>query len=218
MRIEWINKSGNDRIVVFFNGWGMTPQAVSHLNQSDDLIVCYDYRNLSTKGFPSLEHYHKIVVVAWSMGVWAATRVLPELKISPSKLIALNGTEYPVNDQWGIPLKIYQLTEKGMNEQGRKKFVQRMFDTPQDRQYFEGKSTERTLEDVCEELVCIKKESTGTTNTLKWNKVYISEKDIIFPVQNQKNWWQERAEEIKILPGGHYPFYHFRGWEEIIED
>ena len=46
MRIEWLNKKGSDRVIVFFHGWGMDAAGVSHLQIEDDVLMCYDYRSL----------------------------------------------------------------------------------------------------------------------------------------------------------------------------
>ena len=48
--------------------------------------------------------------------------------MKPERCVALNGTTRPVDDEYGIPVKIYELTEKGMNERGREKFFLRMLD------------------------------------------------------------------------------------------
>ena len=45
MRIEWLNKKGFDRVVVFLPGWGMDAASVSHLQMEDDVLMCYDYRS-----------------------------------------------------------------------------------------------------------------------------------------------------------------------------
>lgn len=217
MRIVWLNKKNRDRVIIFFNGWGMDENAVIRLSGIYDLLMVYDYRHLENKNFPVLEEYQEIFVVAWSMGVWAASNVIPELPFSPSRLIALNGTEHPVDDHWGIPCRSYQLTEKGMDEKGRKKFIQRMLADSQEIQRLGENYSQRLLAEVCEELVCIRQQSTRMHNRLDWDKVYISEKDIIFPVKNQLNYWQGRCANIYNLSGGHYPFYQFQRWEEIIE-
>lgn len=215
MRTEWLNKKGNSRVIVFFNGWGMNGQVVKHLNTKADVLMFYDYRKLAAETGTDLSAYAEIYVVAWSMGVWAATQLLPSLNIQPVKLIALNGTERPVDDQYGIPVRVYELTEKGMTGKGREKFVLRILDNQEEKQGADF--TERALPEVCEELVIIRKLSTGATNELKWDKVYLSEKDVIFPVANQERWWQGRVPEIQMLSGGHFPFYRFKSWEEIIE-
>lgn len=218
MRIEWLNKSGSDRVILFFNGWGMDARAVSHLSAHCDVLMCYDYRSLKEAILPPLTEYREIHVIAWSMGVWAAANLLPAAGIQPDSLTGLNGTEHPVNDLWGIPVRIYQLTERGMNEEGRDKFLNRMLDGVEELNLFEQHKPLRKIEEVCEELRQIRIQSTGLQNTLKWDKIYISDKDVIFSVANQQKWWQDRVEVLRSLPGGHYPFYQFESWKQIIEN
>lgn len=217
MRIEWLNKKGNSRVILFFNGWGMDSNAVAHLKTSSDLIVFSDYRNISKVEIPSFESYTEICLVAWSMGVWAAANVVPRMNIRLHRLVALNGTECPVDDENGIPLRVYELTEKGMNEKGRNKFMQRMFEHREHWEHFNSCLPQRLLDEVCEELVLIHNQCRGMKNTLQWDKAYLSAKDLIFPVDNQKNWWQDKCPSLQILPGGHYPFYQFDSWEEILD-
>lgn len=216
MQIEWLQKSGKKCLILFFNGWGMDGAAVSHLKGECDILVVYDYREIGGNHFPSLEDYREIYVVAWSMGVWAAARVIPTLAVAPVALVAINGTGKPVDDEWGIPSRVYLLTEKGMNQEGREKFFKRMLSGPEEELRFRRNKAGRSLESACEELVQIRKQCTGMADGVKWNKVYISENDVIFPVKNQLKWWQEQGVPVRTLAGGHYPFYQFKCWEEII--
>ncbi len=217
VRIEWLYKRDSRRVIIFFNGWGMNGQVVKHLLCKADVVMFYDYRELSFGKLPDFRAYQAIYVVAWSMGIWAAAQLIPLLQIPPVKLIAINGTERPVDDQYGIPVRIYDLTEKGMTEKGREKFVLRMLYTQEEKERPHPGFTERPLGEVCEELVRIRELSADQTQVLKWDKVYISEKDVIFPVSNQQKWWTGRCPEVQMLPGeGHCPFYRFRNWEEII--
>ena len=49
------------------------------------------------------------------MGIWAAAQLIPLLQIPPVKLIAINGTERPVDDQYGEPPAdgFYDIPEMG---------------------------------------------------------------------------------------------------------
>ena len=214
MRIEWLNKTGNGRVILFFNGWGMDGQAVKHLKCPSDVLMFYDYRSLELETLPDLNAYREIAVVAWSMGVWAAAQFLSTRNIRPLKRVALNGTERPVDDRYGIPVRVYALTEKGMTEKGREKFIARMLDGRAEHPVTDF--THRPLGEVCEELSRIREESAVLQSVLEWDKVYVSEQDVIFPVSGQQAWWAERGAEIRMLPGGHFPFYHFESWEEIV--
>lgn len=216
MRIEWLRQKGGRRVIVFFNGWGMDRQVIAHLKPDCDLLVCYDYRQLVPVEMPVLSAYAECIVVAWSMGVWAAANVWSRQNSLPSRAIALNGTERPVHDKYGIPERIYLLTEKGMNEEGREKFFARMFTETEERECFTAHKPERELREQTEELSLIHKQSTELKNSISWHKVYVSEKDIIFPKINQLNWWQGKT-DIRLLQGGHFPFYRFSSWNEIID-
>lgn len=213
MRTEWVKQKGRGRVTLFFNGWGMDARVISHLKTEDDLVVFYDYRHLETVP-TDWSVYREVKVVAWSMGVWAAANTLPDWGIAPQTLIAFNGTECPVDNQYGIPVVSYRLTERGMNAEGREKFFARLFTEPSEREAFASRRPLRELPEQTEELSCIRKLSTEHKKCLKWNKVFISENDLIFPAHNQLTWWKDRA-PVCLLSGGHYPFFRFHSWEEI---
>ena len=219
MRIEWLKREAKGRLLIFFHGWGMDARAVQHLHGECDIAVVCDYRNLTVdvKLLEELKQYRHIDVVAWSMGVWAAANVLPLCEIHPVRLVALNGTERPVDNSYGIPERIYRLTERGMNAEGRDKFMSRMFVNDEERRRFQACRPQRDLQEVCDELILIREQSAGLQHTLDWNRVYVSSGDVIFVPAQQMAWWQNRVKEIVPLEGGHYPFYHFESWEQILE-
>lgn len=217
MRIEWLNKNtGNHRMILFFNGWGMDSGAVLQLTGIYDVAVVSDYRCLALAELPDLSLYGEIYVIGWSLGVWAAANVISMTGIAPAKLIAFNGTEFPIDNRYGIPVRIYELTERGFNEEGRKKFLQRMFADAREWECFRDKLLSRPLQEVCEELVMIHRQSESMQKELQWDKIYISRMDRVFPVENQQNFWNARCKDIRILPGGHYPFCGFKDWNEIL--
>ncbi|MCC8173923.1 MAG: DUF452 family protein, partial [Odoribacter sp.] len=76
MRIGWLNKSSRGRVIIFFTGWGMDVNSVSHLKGEYDVLVIYDYNDISVTNLPDLNSYKEIYVIAWSMGVWAAANIL----------------------------------------------------------------------------------------------------------------------------------------------
>lgn len=217
MRIEWVCKKGTPGITVFFNGWGMDVHAVRHLETEEDLLVLSDYRHMNMVAPPLLAVYERIRIVAWSMGVWAAARVLPEWGIRPAYSVAINGTACPIHDTWGIPSRIYTLTERGMDVAGREKFIRRMFAKEEELRRFWEHPVTRPIEEVREELTLIREQSTALPKSFSWNKVYISSGDFIFPATNQQAYWNAQGVIPIPLEGGHYPFYRFSAWEEILQ-
>lgn len=217
MEINWLKRTGSREVVLFFNGWGMDQRAVSHVEGELDVCEVHDYRDIERGIAPDLDAYEAVNVVAWSMGVWAASLLVGRWNLCPRRMVALNGTECPVDDRYGIPVKGYILTERGMDERGREKFFRRML-TSNDRDWFSGKMPERPLAEQVEELHCIREQAARMHGKIGWDRVFVSTGDVIFPPENQRNWWGERCRKVISLEGGHYPFRELDNWDLILHD
>ena len=68
---------GAHKLILFFNGWAMTPVTVEHLSipEGYDVLIFWDYRDDEAVELDFMA-YEEVRVVAWSMGVWAADRYL----------------------------------------------------------------------------------------------------------------------------------------------
>ena len=130
MRYKWLNKEGNNKLILFFNGWGMDENVVKHLDCEDyDVLMFYDYNTLDSDfDFNSLNIYPEKNLIAWSMGVMVGGKYLDKLSLL-KQTIAINGTLKPIDAEFGIHPKIYDLTIKGFDENGRDRFIKSMFDT-----------------------------------------------------------------------------------------
>ena len=71
-------------------------------------------------------NYKSIDVIAWSMGVWAASQAIGSMGLEVNSAIAINGTTHPIDDSKGIPQAIFQGTLDGLNDATLKKFQRRM--------------------------------------------------------------------------------------------
>ena len=201
MEYKWLNKKNNKKLIVFFNGWGMDENVVKHLKPEDyDVIMFYDYNNLDMD-LSLLEEYEQKHLVSWSMGVMTAT--LFNIKYNTST--AINGTLKPIDDKFGIPVKIYDLTLNNFNQNSSQKFIQNMFE--------KGESVppiEREFENIKKELAALK--NYKADSNFKYTKILLSNKDRIIPSKNQSAFW-------KLAPnteGGHCLFYKFEYWSELI--
>ena len=199
MKYKWLNRKENKKLIVFFNGWGMDEAVVAHLDPDDyDILMFYDYNNLETDfDFSSLKNYEKHLV-SWSMGVMIAT-LFPVEYISST---AINGTLKPIDSEFGINPRIYDLTIRGFNEQGRERFIRSMFDSPVDIKL------SRDIENQKSELVAIKSYSANLD--FKYTRVLISDNDKIIPTRSQEKFWNIPAN----LTSGHCPFFLFKKWSE----
>lgn len=212
MKYKWlnqrVNKGVSDRLIIFFNGWGMDECVVKHLDPEDyDILMFYDYNSLDTDfNFDLLDTYTEKSLVAWSMGVMVATLFQ---QANAKNNTAINGTLKPVDTEFGIHPKIYDLTIRGFDEKGRKRFIDSMFN---------GESTPHPIplskeREICEqhsELIALK--NYQADETFKYNKVLISDNDKIIPTKSQVAFWGIEPN----LKSGHCPFFNFTKWSELL--
>ena len=126
MKHSYIIQSGHPRLLVFFAGWASDPTPFQNYRPAGrDYVVCYDYRTLESDFIPQ-GTYREADIVAWSMGVWAASHVAPMLDVPIGKSIAINGTPYPIDAGRGIPPAIWQGTLDNLSPLSLHKFTQRM--------------------------------------------------------------------------------------------
>ena len=203
MKYKWLNDKGNSELIVFFNGWGMDESIVKHLNpRNNDILMFYDYNSLITDfDFNMLDKYSQKYLISWSMGVMIATL----FDIKYDKKIAINGTLKPISNDYGIPERIYELTLKGLSEEGVKKFLNNMFFEPHTEP-----EVKRSFENQKGELEALK--TYKSNYNFKYDKVIISKHDKIIPAKNQQAFWGISPN----IESGHAPFGLFESWEELL--
>ena len=230
MKQQYIGQRGSNRLILFFCGWGMDEYLLTSL-QSDkyDLLCCFDYRNLNFDT-TVLTGYKEIMVVAWSLGVWVASQVLPQTSLTVCRSVAINGTLTPIDDERGIPFQIFQGTIEHLDERGLRKFNRRMCNTAEDFETFLQVASHRSVDELKEELICLRNYILKDKDSLeskssdvskldidglnrfsladkekdwKWSDVYLSLSDRIFPSENQQKAWEGIA-PIETISEGHY--------------
>lgn len=208
MKYKWLNKQNNKKLIIFFNGLGMDENVVKHLDTEDyDVVMFYDYNDLETDFV--IEEYEEKYLVAWSMGVMIATNF--DFKLNSAT--AINGTLKPIDAEYGINPRVYELTIRGFKSD---RFVQNMFDgsdditPPQPSPSREGVYPNRDAENQKSELVAIK--SYSANENFKYNRVLISDNDKIIPTKSQCAYWGIEPN----LKSGHCPFLLFKKWSELL--
>ena len=208
MEIKWLNKKNNNKFIVFFNGWGMDEKIVSNLLFEDyDVLTFFDYRNIE-KIQIDLSDYKEKYLIAWSMGVYVCNFFRDEFK-NFDKFIAINGTQKPIDNDYGIPVEIYNMTIERFNEQSCKKFIRKISPKLNTEEY-----CRRTIEELKEELISIR--DLKIKDYLKFNKAFVSLKDRIIPAKNQINYWNQENIKITELDSNHYIFDDFKTWSELL--
>lgn len=216
MQFHWLNKQNNDKLIIFFAGWSFDEQPFKFLACDNyDVLIMYDYISLDCE-IEDFSQYGEINLIAWSMGVFAAYLLKDNLP-KFNKKIAINGTPLPVDDKYGIPTKPFLLTLRHAKTGLEGKFYQNIFDKPEEFEKYTKTPVTRSIENRENELKSLYTQIKNTTINYVhfYDKAYISKFDKIIPTKNQINFWQNNA-KIEILESGHFPYYNFKSWKEIL--
>lgn len=194
---------GNRRLILIFAGWSTGPELYTDVRREGwDAMVCYDYTDLEFDS-AAIDGYDTIYLYAWSLGVYIASLVLDSPRIAAA--FAINGTLQPIDDIKGIPTNIYEGTSRTLNEPNLKKFRMRMFGGARAYAGFAGTFGHDDIDNLRSQLDFIQQlsQNKAVAKGIKWTRAYISDADLIFPPDNQRNAWEGTA-DIHIIKGAHY--------------
>lgn len=205
MKHYFIQKQDRPHLILFFAGWGMDEHPfIDYAPANSDLLLCYDYRSPEFD-FTLLKEYESIRLIAWSMGVWAASQVLQHAGLPISESIAVNGTMTPVSEDKGISGTIFEGTLNGLNEATLRKFLRRMCGSGDALNLFLAKRPQRPVEELKEELFLIGKQAEMLpVSDFEWSKAVVCNCDLIFTPDNQQQAWQAIGTEIEEHHLPHY--------------
>ena len=214
MEYFWLNKKNNNKLILIFNGWGMNETPFKHLSCANfDVLILSDYRKFDIDlNIFDFDKYIEKYFIAWSMGVYVSG-LYGKILNKFDKKIAVNGTGKIVDDEFGIPEKIYDITVKSLNETSLDKFLKNMFKS--------GKlnpeiNITRDIEGLREELTAIK--NLHIENCIDFDKVIISKFDRIIPAKNQQSYWKNKLNKQNTveISSTHCPFSDYKSFEEIL--
>lgn len=222
MKTYFLNNN-SDKLILFFCGWGMDENPFSILKSKSDILYVYDYENPDFDNTFDFSKYESVSLLAFSYGVYASgIAKLPE-NLKLEKSTAINGTLIPVDENYGVPLRQFELTEK-MDSSTVVKFRQRLFGGEKAKEHFEifeKNLPQRSAQSCTEELSGMKKYvPVLPIPQRKFDKIYIGLYDRCVPTRNQKNFWQKicqnnEGSNIIELETGHFPFYNYESIEEL---
>lgn len=222
MEYYWLNKKNNDNLIIFFCGWSFDYKPFERLEcRNNDVIIIYNYNDIAKTNSTInglFDGYKTNSLITWSMGVYVAYLLKDTLPDFKNK-IAVNGTPFPVDDDFGIPVKTFDLTLKYVETGLQGKFQKNLFKHPEEYQKYLSCPVERSIENCKEELIALN--NYIKNNEPGYKKFYdyaiISDTDKIIPTRNQIKCWENYNTPIKILNSGHFPFFNFSSWDEIIK-
>ena len=214
MKKLWINKKNNPDLLLFFNGWGMDEKPFNHLAVDNDLdiLMVYDYTTLDD--VKELDAYKTVHLVAWSLGVFAAAKVLAGKKFASA--VAINGTLKPIDEGEGIAPAIFQGTIDLWSKAARMKFNRRMCGIEHGKK-FNSNAPERSIESQKAELIALQELITNSPVPGNiFQQAVISAKDKIFPLHAQETHWQNARIPIRVFDEPHYFFPELKSWKEML--
>ena len=189
MKSFWLNKQNNKNLIVFFTGWSFDYHPFEHLTcENYDVLFVYDYNDLTVpQDLKELSNYENKNLITWSMGVFAAYQLKELFKDFNSK-IAINGTTTPVDDNFGIPVKMFELTLKHAQKGLEGKFYQNIFLTENEFEKYKTQPVKRSIENRVAELENLynfirSKIDMGYENF--YDFAIVSDSDKIIPPKNQ---------------------------------
>ena len=226
MRTEWLHHKGASTLLLFFNGWSMDGRPFVPLAARDcDVLMACDYRELGGQGQAlELERimagYGRIVLVAWSMGVWVAQQLLADYTFAGA--LAVNGTLCPMDARYGIPPELFRATRERFDEQARLKFYRRMCRGKALLERFLAHAPARDQADQQAELLALEQRvDCAPASVAIYDQVLICDQDYIMPTAHQRAYWAEGQEvgqgvRIMELAAPHFPFYRWHAWDELV--
>lgn len=211
MKQIFIVNQHHPRLTLFFAGWGMdeTP-FLDYSPQDSDWMICYDYRRLDFD-VQALAHYREIRLIAWSMGVWAASQTMQQAQALAANVVqstAINGTPHPVDEEQGIPPATFDGTLHGLSEASLLKFQRRMCNNGEAFSHFQRIAPQRPWEELRDELAAIGRQCRALPpSDFVWNRAVIGDNDRIFPPQAQQRAWEARCPSIQHVEAAHYDYH-----------
>jgi len=203
MQETWLKKEGQQDCVIFVLGWAATPNAIAHINiPNADVLCCYEHREISLLKADDFSNYRRITLFAWSFGVWVSEQICAHLPLY--KAIAFNGTPFPVDDRYGMRLRVVMRTAQGIAKVGIKPFQEKTYGAL--RYIPEGPFEETSLDEKVLELTSLAEASKEATESrIAWTQAYIGDKDEIFLPLKMWAYWETRGLGIGF-DSYHYPF------------
>ncbi len=220
MKCHWLNKQNNKNLVVFFTGWSFDYYPFVALNTDGyDVLFVYDYNDLDVpEELKDFSQYANKTLITWSMGVFSAFLLKNLFKDFNYKL-AINGTVTPVDDECGIPVKMFELTLKHAQKGLEGKFYQNVFLTDEEYELYNTYPVRREIQNRVAELENLYNliKNTDVVYEKFYDLAIVSAFDKIIPPKNQQASHKRNNTPVITVPYGHYPFYYFSSWNEIIE-
>ena len=204
-----------DDLIVFFTGWGCDYNQFTNLHDKDDVLILYDYQDLTLDLDFDFNKYANIYVIAYSAGVFVSCLLsdkIPNLR----KKIALCGNPYLFDKTLGIsPAQLQVLQNISLDNylDFRRKYM--VFSDEEYAKYNELQSL-RSLESCQSELAYLQQLYSEYKDKIVpcFDKAIVAEEDLLFNLNAQKDFYKEKL--VVIPKARHHIFFRFNSFEELL--
>ena len=203
MEFRWLKQDNAAEAIVVFGGWAVGAEVFWHLDGPQDILFARDYSKLDAE-LPDLSGYERVSLLAWSFGVaayahWQAGRPAPFVR-----KVAVTGSLQPVNRGAGIPPAAFRKTVETLSLETYQAFLTRVFGALQDAEMLDVEARRG-------ELLAV--ERRGDAPQMRFDRVWISSGDKIFPPANLQRAWA--GQNVSGIEAEHAPFDRFADWEGL---
>jgi len=219
MKTHIRRREHNKRLIIVFGGWGIDQHAFVPLCSRDhDFILYYNYSADEPLVLPDRKTYDQVILIGWSLGVWAAEYISGPMGLDPDLTIAVNGTPVPADNKYGIPLDIFEGTMDNIDESGMHKFNIRLFGSKKVLEENTEKLSRRNISSYAAELRWLyNRIMENPDKKYRWDIALSGINDRVFPPENQINYWRNRNDTRHIIVDlPHYPFHHWGSFDRMI--
>ena len=207
MQTTWlVNKPDNTKLLIIALGWGASPEVLGNqiMPENYDIITIYDYKKLNYDALWT-KKYQTVSLIAWSFGVWASEQLFPNMKFTEA--VAITGTPHPIDRNFGIDPRVFNLTVQSIQSNAIVEFVVRMCGR-QLRTYNQHHS-KRTTTDIQEEIQILNIEGQKPyAPKIRWTEFIAAGKDKIFPAKSVESYAKQNGVNCRVIEDApHYVFY-----------
>lgn len=215
MTVRLLHRAENGKLLLFFNGWSMDDTLFEGWeNPGFNVMTVHDYT--APEALPDLSPYTELHLAAWSLGVFAAAKLLAGRDIDFAGSTAFNGTLRPVDADFGIAPEIFLGTaEHWGEERARSRFYQRVAGGRAELETFPLPC--RTPASQQEELFALERSARESIPPNCFRLAVVGERDRIFPPEAQKAFWESAHTPVLSLDLPHYPFAAFHSFREVTD-
>ena len=206
MRRHWLARNGGQDLTLVFGGWALGSAPFALLGGAADVLFVDDFRNLCDD-LAETSEYDQVRLLAYSFGVASAAHWLTSVDLQPTRLVAVNGTLFPVDAERGISHEIVAATADGLTQDRVARFCRRA-----------GMSGSPPMLDIAaaqEELRTITER--GSAPDTQFDRVWIADRDRIIPTRAQETAWRNQTSVIRRIQAPHQPFAVGQTWEAWFE-